>query len=252
MTLDLFPLLVKYHVQTLDDLVRKDGLLPADKYDLAEGSDKNVPYHGFLILADGPEIFDRLQREGLISDMSDEILREYDSSILLTKPDFFDYLKHQDGEDGAYVFNSRTGHIVSCQFNNNPGQLPDSFNILDAIPIDFVRHKGQKVLLRELGTKTRIAIKIPASMDSVHAYQIKRSPYGNKSTGIGMGKVTHFDRYGLLEEFFFMRNEGVVVGVYRDHSPRRYNEQSKDLIMSDLSEFDGIRIRTREQYEKAV
>ena len=251
---EIFPWLVEHHYDTLDELLVKEGLLPIQKYDLREGSDRNVPYHGFLFMVDGPKILDRLNEEGLINDMSEEIRREYDhSEPLLTKDDFLSYLRKQEleGEDGAYVFNSVTGKVVSCHFNNNPNLLGD-FSLTDRLPSNFVFYDAEQLDLKYIGTKTRVAIKIPASMDNVHAYQVKRSPYGNKSTGIGMGKVTHFESFGLSEEFFFKRNDGVISGVYRPYFAKEDYRSPKDLIISDLSRFEEIRAEAREQYEKAA
>lgn len=255
---DIFPWLVEHHYNTLDEFIKRDNLLPIEKYDIKEGSDRNVHYHGFLFMVDGPKILDNLRNQGMINDNLETLTEDYHSSVPLEdNHNFLNYLKQQEseGDDGAYIFNSVNGKIVRVsELNNNP-RLPEDFSLIKRIPHNFINYDHIGSLTetdsRKIGTKTRIAIKIPASMDNVHAYQVKRSPYGNKSTGIGMGKVTHFDKYGLDEEFFFKRNDGVVVGVYRYYPSKDYNETPKDLIISDLSRFEEIRTEARE-YEQAA
>ena len=267
MNIDIFPWIVEHHYKRnlleIGMPLISNGRIYINGKPLKEGSDKNAPYHGFLFLVDGLEIFSRLVREGMVNDIKDgprrleSLAADYKSSTpLLTSRQFSDYLIQEEGfgEDGAYIYNSVTGNIVRVsELNNNP-RLPNDFSLVERIPRDFV-HVNGKFELGEIGTKTRIAIKIPASMEHIHAYQIKRSPYGDESTGIGMGKVTHFDRNGLAEEFFFGKSGADILGFYRHYS-RNGDElcRPQDLIMplSDLSGFAGLREEALKKYNEAA
>ena len=266
MNIDIFPWLVEYHykqnlLRTCMPLIR-DGKIYIHEKPLAEGSDNNVPYHGFLFFVDGLSILDGLVAEGVINDIKDgsrtleSLIADYNSSKpLLSSEQFSNYLEQEQkvGEDGTYIFNSVTGKVVRVNELNNNAKLPVDFSLMEKIPKDFVYSDGRNHS-NSIGTKTRLAIKIPAFMENIHAYQIKRSPYGNKSTGIGMGKVTHFDKNGLKEEFFFGNTGANIIGFYR-HYVIRENEiyRPQDLIMplSDMPRFKEICDETRCRLQEA-
>lgn len=265
MKIDIFPLLVEYHYQrNLVEICKpliKDGKVVVDGNQLQEGSDANVPYHGFLFLVDGPEIFNTIVSENIINDVTDiqgrleTITKKYeDSTPLLTRDEFFGYLRREehDGEDGAYILNSETGKVVRVSELSNSHSLPQGFSLMDRIPKDFVYKDGRKTSPDKIGTKTRIAIKIPVAMKQkgkeVHTYQIKRTPY----TDFGMGKVTHFDYNGLNQEFFFVYENGKILGVYKKYSRRENGLLYKSS--QEIRELDKLQrfCESRNQFKQAA
>lgn len=249
MKIDIFPFLVEHHYQRNLVEISNGGnngeLLGIDGMPLQEGSDERTRYSGFLFLVDGSFVLEELKTRGIILDNKRSL--EYSitqSAEVPTKDEFLDYLRKEEkkGQDGAYVFNSSNGKLIRIhEFNNNP-ELPEEFEFNDYIPLDFTHYKSKtREGNDEIGTKTRVAIKIPVAMKQkgkeVHAYQIKRTPF----TEFGMGKVTHFDYNGLNEEFFFVYENGKVLGVYREYSRREngllYKSSQEIMELDKLQRF---------------
>ena len=260
---NIFPWLVMHHYETFLDFYNqrdeaepriRDGRLMVNNKLLKEGSDNNMPYHGFIFLVDGLHIFDSLKEENMINDFKMEkglektITDEYnDSKPLLTFEEFSNFLRNEEeneGEDGAYIYNSQMGNIVrvGC-LNNNPNSL-ENFSLMKGLPTDFI-YSDSRNSNRSIGTKTEIAKIIPYHMASkgkkVDAYQIKRSSYAH----LGMGKVTHFDGDGLMEEFFFdsFQYDSIKIkGVYRLYpSPSKSPERIvKTFELGEMKLFDKI------------
>jgi len=109
----------------------------------------------------------------------------------------------------------------------------DTISLRDMLPRDFIAVETDSLLNeRNLGTKTRLAIKLPQAYDRTKAFQIKRTAYGL----LGIGKVTQFGPQGLEQEFFFRyepRSEGPFVdaeaGIVGIH--RQYERQEQGLIL---------------------
>jgi hypothetical protein len=241
--INIFPLLVVYHQQVnlerCKRYIDKNGRILVEGQHLKEGSDIKTPHQGMLIIANGDTLVDRLRKGEIIFDEPEPF------TTLSDKNDFFTYLDKQIDCDGAYVFDSVNSRITRVdELNNSPRSLPRELNIYDMIPNDFVSSDGS--IYNSLGTKTRLAIKIPHAYPNTEAFQIKRSAY----THLGMGKVTHFDRDGLNEEFFFRTfwedqqlTLRLIKGVYRTYS--RENDKlirvSQRIIdLKDLTRFDEI------------
>lgn len=194
-----------------------------------EGSDDLPSAHkGFLIVANGDTLAARLRRDRFISEDPDEFVP------LAGKGDFFTYLADQRGRDGAYIFNGARDTIARvAEFNNNPPSLEEGFNVYDYIPRDFVAHDGSAPL-SQIGTKTRIAIKFPHAFEKTRALQLKRSAYSDTR----MGKVAHFTKEGLYEEFFFTKSpdlEGGIGGVYR-----RFERDESGLLVPVYERVVGL------------
>ncbi|MFC2134855.1 hypothetical protein ACFLTH_09575 [Bacteroidota bacterium] len=113
---------------------------------------------------------------------------------------------------------------------DNHGKLP---NLEGRIPNDFIHEKETETPTRlDLGTKTRLAIKIPSMHEGISAYQVKLTAYGP----LGLGKVTHFDYEGLQREFFFRQDKLGIKGVVR-----KYNHINKTIkLKSENSNYVGI------------
>ena len=196
---------------------------------LAEGHE-NPYYHGFLIIANGTTLADRLFQDRVVID------EEVEGFVPLpSKRTLFEYLGKQQDNDGAYIYDSVNRQMTRVyELNNNPAALQRP-RLVEMVPADFVTYDGTVLpAARNLGTKTRLAIKLPQTYDQVDTFQIKRSAY----TALGMGKVTHFDHEGLVEEFFLdyrpqstrpfiSRNHGIV-GVYR-----RYRDDEGSPVHSE-------------------
>lgn len=193
---DLFWWLVDYHstVNLQESLPKiKNGALDDKGGKYKEGTDKGCPYDGVLIIANGSTLADRLVEDKVIHHKPNEFLG------IPSKNNLFDYLNQQSGEDGSYIYDSHRERIANVmEFNNSPPNLSTDFDIYSMIPSDFTSADGSKPL-DTIGTKTRLAIKMPQAYQNTEAFQIKRSRYGT----LGMGKVTHFSDQGLVEEFLF-------------------------------------------------
>ncbi len=247
--LNLFDLLVRYHVE--ENLARcrpymADGVLVDEEgLPFQEGSDDLPSAHkGFLIVANGDKLAERLRKDRFISE-------DHDGFVYLDgKEDFFSYLSEQRGRDGAYVFNGARDSIVRVsELNNNPPSLEEDLDVYNYVPRDFVSFDGSVPPEGNLGTKTRIAIKFPHAFQNTSAYQLKRSAFGPTR----MGKVTRFTRAGLEEEFFFTKqdfegDEGIV-GVHR-----RYARDETGLLMpvyEGVVPLEGDYVVSREAYATA-
>ena len=212
---ELFRWMVAYHCSTnLDQHLQ--AVSSSKRSPLAQGYDENETYRGMLIVANGDTLIGSLQKDRVVLETKlGEVAPVPDQST------FFNYLGSQRNGDGAYVFDSVNRRIIKVRELKNdvgdPNLKPDLY-----VPPDFVSHDVH-VSLDEIGTKTRLAVRLPQAYPDTHALQIKRTAYGN----FGMGKVTHFDRRGLAEEFYieqdptfsgeFLRPEHKLTGVYRQY-----------------------------------
>ncbi|MBS3116356.1 hypothetical protein J4421_02045 [Candidatus Woesearchaeota archaeon] len=176
---------------------------------LKEGKDTNSPTFGYLILENGDTLVSRLHDEDIILDLEPPQFHPtptYDA--------FIAFLKAHEDEDGAFF--SAAQHSTTAKistYNNQASALKaDRLRSLTLIPPDFVFFDQKHPVTAQqydlhVGTKTDLAIRLPylysRRLDcDVHAYQIKRSPYGT----VGLGKVTDFGAQGLEKEFFFHHN----------------------------------------------
>ncbi len=228
MAINLFEWLVNYHMKVglakcLPKIVT-GRMLDEEGQPLIEGSDKKTPHDGFLIVANGDTLVNRLKEEKVIHD---DNLGQFE--CILNEDNFRKYIQLQREMDGAFIFDGVNEKIVRVDEINNNVALPDGKTLYDMVPYDFFSYRGET---GAFGTKTRLAIRLPHGYDNTETYQIKRSSYAN----LGMGKVTHFNRQGLAEEFFMMHDpnnkgpfvmpEESIIGVYR-----RYRRNAKDRLV---------------------
>ncbi|MBI4918647.1 hypothetical protein HY837_01855 [archaeon] len=192
---DLFGCLVRYHtelnLETCLKYVKEGRIVDGDNLPLKEGSDKKTHYDGLLIVANGDTLVNRLKEDTVIHDESIGAFVDIREEKDLTK-----YFLEQEDSDGAYVFDGVNSRITLVDELNNNIDLPEGVHFSDMIPSDFTHSDANT---QSLGTKTRLAIKVPHAYKNTEAFQIKRSAY----TSFGMGKVTHFNSQGLVEEAFF-------------------------------------------------
>ena len=222
----MFEWLVRYHCEEnlpkcLPHIRNGRYISPFTQTPLNEGTDENDAYIGVLILSDGTDLLDNLVENEVITGDEDDIDPFEDT------PDytpFQRYINNQQNSDGAYVFNAINQIMARVyELNNNPKSLSRFTNksLLDNIPPDFVTTDRKDINpKRSLGTKTRLAIKLPLAYDDVDAFQIKRTAY----TPLGMGKVTHFTRQGLKQEFFFKYEDNRIIGVHRTYDQGEMTE----------------------------
>lgn len=240
----IFRWLVEYHCTV--NLVKclkhmKDGkVIDRDGLPYSECYDENEVYKGLLLIASKDEMLSKLSEEDLIQD------EEPDGFVELGgKESFFDYIKKQRSSDGAYLFDSKNSVITRvAALNNNHHKLSQNFPLYSMIPKDFVSYTESLTNVRNIGLKTRLAIKLPHVFDDLDTYQIKKSAY----TDLGLGKVTHFNQDGLVEEFFLMQNNAVngpfvfeeqgIVGVYRKYA--KDNDGKIIKIVDEIVDVESL------------
>nr|MBI4156159.1 hypothetical protein [Candidatus Woesearchaeota archaeon] len=220
--MDIFNLLVNYHSNVnLEKVLKhiKNGrVINSEGKPHEEGEEECEWYKGLLIMANGDTLVDRLYEKKVINHKPEEFYE------VRSNEDFLRYISNQRNSDGAYIYDSKNGRIMRvAEINNNPNTLPNQFKLEDRLPKDFVSYNGEKSL-DLIGLKTRLAVRLPAAYDHTEAFQIKRSAY----TDFGMGKVTHFNGDGLLEEFFFKYDPAKgVIGVNRRYERNASNKLVK-------------------------
>ena len=234
---DVFKWLVEYHCRV--NLERclpyiSEGKVHIHGEPLDEGFEENELCKGVLVVANGETLFSRLREDAVVHD---DACGEH--AAVKTKQDFFRYLLNQKNSDGAYVFDSVNGRITRVSEINN--HLPGASRVVLAamVPEDFVAQNGDISVQHNLGTKTRLAIKLPHAYENTETYQIKRSAY----TDFGMGKVTHFNQQGLIEEFFFTCDP--EVWITRPHNSikmvyRRYGRNSEGNLLKIAEEIRSL------------
>lgn len=239
---DLFWWLVDYHcnINLKESLSKiRNGVLVNNGGRYPEGTDRGCPYQGVLIIANGSTLAERLVRDHIVHDQ--ELSDFVDAG---SKAQFLDYLRKQETDDGAYVYDGSNGKMAHVEEINNDPPLPAGFSMCNMVPKDFffVDGKQPKPMI---GTKTRLAIKVPQAYENTEAFQIKRSRYGT----LGMGKVTHFTDQGLAKEFLFAydpsydgpfinRRKGII-GLLRTYQ----RDDNGQLYRASQEIFDPSRLR---------
>ena len=199
-----------------------------------------------LIVANGTTLADRLQEgEVILSDPEP-------FSPITDNENFARYLETRAQEDGAYLVDSIHNRITRVpEFNNNPNipGLERHIDLFQFIPHDFLSYAGD-VPLSKIGTKTRLAIRMPQFYENTETFQIKRSSY----TPLGMGKVTHFTKEGLVEEIFFrydpnsqgpfIEPEQKILAIYRQYE-RNENSELVRVTPVELLDKEAIEARQR-------
>lgn len=258
---NLFRWLVNYHCSHNLEACRPyihNGIIysPSTSEPLREGFEENelqvgqIKYKGVLIVSNGRTLLDDLIAGDVIEEGNIGPFVGIDGENSL-----FDYLDNQENSDGGHILDSANNQIARAyEFNNKPPALGinGTYSLFDRIPHDFCSYDGKVSPINNLGLKTRLAIKLPqVKLPQVHpqqahphieTYQIKRTAY----TPLGMGKVTHFNKDGLAEEFFLMQNPDSeneeIIGVHRNYS-RENGELSlaKERIAPIDSYLDALK-----------
>jgi len=238
----LFDLLVEHHCKNnLPDCLPaiRDGQVRCfpswEPFIEGEGE---VPYYpGLLVISNGPTLVDKLIDNGLAK--RDNIEK---FSSMSDDEEFFDYINGPGRKDGVHLYDGQNQRITRVhEINNTSLQDSSTDTLLDRLPPDFVYADGSNFSGGDIGTKTRLAIKLPMNYPSLEALQVKQTAYGRP----GLGKITHFDQYGLLREFFFDYDAETetIVGVRREYL-------RGDLVAEDGMNYVEERIPIHQEHQK--
>lgn len=234
--LDIFKALVEYHcTKNLDSWLSQAKVCDYSKtlkanYQLEEGWSENNHTKGVLILATNSDLVNYLREAHVVIDgrpLDHE--REWNRTRNLT--DLESTIEAKASHDSSFVFDTNTNQITKIFEFNNDRRLVKDFS--DYVPMDFLSLKEQIDLGNVGSAKTKNAIRIPVHYmenvvekiikgedpkdpylingeiresispnDIFESYLLKTTPYGN----VRMGKVGHFDKDGLVKEFFFLHD----------------------------------------------
>tara|TARA_Y100000310_G_C20640696_1_gene793712 strand:- start:465 stop:1238 length:774 start_codon:yes stop_codon:yes gene_type:complete len=217
----IFELLVQYHIDV--DLPRcvkhiRDGRVmdPTDHEEPFEAPNgENSCYKGILIVSNGPTLSDELIENDLVDG------RDIGSFVRVDGDQAFrNYLDEAKKQDGAHLYTGASNQMARVSELNNHSNCLEGRLDLTRVPGDFVYADGRGVQRSDLGTRTRLAIRIPSlpQFKHVEMFQIKQTGYND----LGIGKVTYFNQSGLSKEFFFQYNaeDESIEGVWREYSMR--------------------------------
>ncbi len=204
------------------------GRVHQDGSPLREGIDENKLYEGTLIVADGEGLIQRLERDRTAWGVGTTYTPIRDAE------DLSSYFEAIENPDGGHVYDSVRGLMTGVKHFREPANLPQDFDPYDneflrsVLPEDFSSSNGARI---EIGNRGLVGLVVPLEYHQAHVFQIKQTAYGE----LGIGKVVHFSKDGLAEEFFFAPREdhlqntldpvNAVQGVYR-----RYAREGARLV----------------------
>ena len=182
------------------------------------GRTENPYYGGALVLANGATLVEKLIATNAVLDDTippPTILTDFSSLKA-----YFGSMDDRK-EDGAFIIDQEAWQIYNvANLNNSPGD--QRVPVREFVPADFRSADSSRLVF---GTKSYLTIALPQLYQHAQALQISRTAF----TSLGMGKVVHTDRFGLLQEFFlqyepngekpFIDTDNGVVGVHREYSP---------------------------------
>ncbi|MBI2151733.1 hypothetical protein HYU21_03355 [Candidatus Woesearchaeota archaeon] len=221
----LFRDLTKYFYDDVNTLMTpvKDGHFynPITNEAIQEG-EENPFAKGLLIIKNGSTTIDELVRNQWLKPSC----YDHNFTPISGCENLFSYLNQNSRKDGVYILDEENQRITRVYELDNNVHTPKDKDmnkekglcLLEHLPEDFL---GQiKLSLGDIGTKTRLAIRIPQLLDHVETYQIKRT-----ANETGFGSVTHFNENGLVERLFlrydpqsagpFFNEEKKLIGVYQ-------------------------------------
>ena len=196
---------------------------------------ENKAYDGTLLVADGEGLIERMVADGNAWGVGEE------RTDIRSAEDLSNYLNNLPNTDGGHIYDSVRRLATRVAKFRDPKNLPEGFDpythpeiLSRLLPQDFNAEDGS-IQLNQLGTRGLVFVEVPLVYPEAHVFEIKQSPFG----ALGIGKVVHVDRYGLVEEFFFRPNEdslqntldplNAVQGVYR-----RYAGQDKTVRTEEV------------------
>ena len=220
----IFEMLVQYQIQRGIDGCKnhtRDGRVinPKTNKPFVEGGKENTLQPGLLIISNGDTLVDKLVDGGLANPSHIERFTE-----ATDQNGFFEYLDRHGDEDGVHLYDGVNERIARVYLiNNSPLQGLPPETLMNRLPSDFVYADGSPFSRGKIGTKTALAVELPIKFPTLSCHQIKQTPYALP----GMGKVTYFNKGGLVSEFFLdLDSNQRLVGV------RRHYEGVEDRIES--------------------
>ena len=254
---DVFSWLVQYHIDTnlspiLASIYNGRAYSPQGE-PAVEGEELGEWARGCLVIANGQTLADRLVEDKIILDHSAPRF-----SPAGTYAQFTEHLDRNIKKDGAFVYNGSHKSIARvAKLNNSTPALNEARKFQQGlIPPNFVyEHNTTPFTLEDIdehiGTKTDLAMLTPLAYtlpnSHVHSYQIKRTAYGQ----LGLGKVTHFGREGLVEELFFkysasstgpfIEEEQGIIGVHRMYENVNGKVTLKSVALWDAGHSEELR-----------
>jgi len=244
---ELFQLLIKYHItQNLPNCalhmaragINEGRIIHPQKGESVGEGAENELYKGIMIISDGETLESTLMENGVIT--AEEI---GDVCPIRDEHDLFAYMNSQTENDGVFLYD-RPHNRMTRVFNAYPPNQNNAAYIGPFLPYNFVfSGNKQPVQNGEVGTKTKLAVKVTQAFPHLHAYQIKRTAYG----ALGMGKVTHFTSQGLYEEFFLRYDQqaAAICGVYI-----RYERKGEELVPCEYKETPVLSLKRPEKRQK--
>ncbi|MDD5331923.1 MAG: hypothetical protein PHE43_03860 [Candidatus Nanoarchaeia archaeon] len=268
---NLFEFLVEHHVKRnlpkclkyFDPMVGRIKH-PFKKNCYIPEKQENSIYKGVLIFADG-NVFSSAathKEEDVVNNQEIGSPKRVE-----TKKDLEKYIIETEEDDGAHIFNGDEDTILWVGMLNNHPAIPpkdkalndyfNNYSFGDRVPSNFVysNKKEGKVKDTEVGNKTNIADFLSGFYSvkyqkSIESFQIKQSSYSD----FGMGKVTHFTKDGLGEEFFFKTYESDMGNFYEnaDHSEEGVEYLKTSEGIEVLIDRERKIVGTYRQYEKGT
>lgn len=196
---------------------------------------ENKSYDGALFVADGEGLIERM-----VSDDNAWGVEEERTEIR-SQEDLSTYLNTLQYVDGGHIFDSVRRLATRAAKFPDPRNLPKGFDpyknpqiLSRLLPKDFNSEDG-RVPLNKIGTRGLVFVEIPLVYPEAHVFEIKQSSYGE----LGIGKVVHVDKTGLVEEFFFRPNKNplqntldpsnAIQGVYRRYAGQDKNVRTEEV-----------------------
>lgn len=194
-------------------------------------------YDGALLVVDGDHALEDLVQDGVVANMG------IGKPITINNEQgLYSCLGTIHNKDGAFVLTDRVDgayKVVKVSMLNNHADRLNS-SLYDKVPANFVSEDASTPVEENLGTKTITAMIIPQAHSYLDSFQIKRTIV----TSLG-GKVTHFTKNGLAEEYLPIRRteDGSIVGIYRRYAPTE-DGKVKMIMQREVSEEDIPRLES--------
>ncbi|MFA6072506.1 MAG: hypothetical protein WC758_00135 [Candidatus Woesearchaeota archaeon] len=167
---------------------------------------------------------------------------------------------NSENQDGGYILTNNGTDLKKVQsFNNERLSVKE---IQKLLPKDFFSYTKDIHLLGtdgtlNLGNRSSTALSLAIKHSDIDSFLIKQTSY----TDFGLGKIVHFDKKGLDEEFFLTTNpptglgyaqyEKSIKGVYKNYRLNSKGQLSRITITLDLNHGPQGYFVNPEDYKKA-
>ncbi len=244
---DMFSALVEYHFtrnvpQCMPHVV--DGRVQSPKGLPYRQGAENKHYGGVLIISNGNTLLNRLKADDVLDDDGLEGFVEVPH-----KEELFQYLDGQlnnhgtsiedeGAADGAYLYDGMNHRVTRVsQYNPVKKVRVNEQELMESLPADFISVDGSiPVEGKKVGTKTRLAVKIPRAYQGNHdveGFMIKQSAYGQ----LGMGMVVHTTKDGVKETAHFRLGANGIECVHREYERKDGRVVLARESLMDVSQY---------------